>query len=190
MIAFIRPLFYAGYEELFRKEGPFRPDDENNEYYYSTPTIARLHPDRADDFLIVCRLINCRNDPVTRKYWDYLPRDEESHLKSALALHRGIEDHRCTLITVLDEVFDKSPSFTMGPEDPKLLRVHRQEQRGDEEEFLVIFTSLEYPKVAGTGPRMAKGTLYLESGGTLKLNHAFPSPSNREWEKNWVAFQT
>ena len=80
MALITRPLFTAGYEELFRREGPFRPEAENNEFYYSTPTIARLHPGRADDFLIICRLINYRVDPVTRWRQDFLPPGGESNL--------------------------------------------------------------------------------------------------------------
>jgi tetratricopeptide (TPR) repeat protein len=190
MALITRPLFAAGYEELFRREGPFRPEDGNNEFYYSTPTIARLHPGRADDFLIMCRLINYRVDPVTRWRQDFLPPGGEPHfLKSALALHRGIEDKQGILIEFSDDALEKSTSEVIGPEDPKLLRVHSQEQRGDEEEeILVTLTSLEYSKVAGKGPRMASGTIYPERG-ILELKHAFPSPNNREWEKNWVVFQ-
>lgn len=187
MILIIRPLFSAGYEELFRREGPFRPDDEYNEYYYSTPTIVRLHPGRADDFLILCRLINYRIDPVTRSRQEFLPPGGEPHfMKSALALHRGIGDDQGILIELSDDALEKSTNEVIGPEDPKFLRV----QRGDEGEvFFVIVTSSEYPKVAGKGPRMASGILHPKRG-ILELKHVFPSPNNRDWEKNWVPFQT
>jgi len=98
-----------------------------------------------------------------------------------LALHRGIEDKEGILIGLSDDALEKSTGEVIGPEDPKLLRVHRQEQRGDEEEeILVTLTSLEYSKVAGKGPRMASGTFNPERG-ILELKHAFPSPNNREW---------
>jgi len=106
-----------------------------------------------------------------------------------LALHRGIEDKEGILIGLSDDALEKSTGEVIGPEYPKLLRVHCQEQRGDEEEeILVTLTSLEYFKVAGKGPRMASGTFNPERG-ILELKHAFTSPNNREWEKNWVAFQ-
>ncbi len=99
----------------------------------------------------------------------------------------GIEDHEGVLRTVSDEQLDKSTGSTMGPEDPKLLRVHcRQTQ--DKGELLLTTTSLEYPNVAGNGPRMARGLLHLKSG-ILEVIRAFPSPNNREVEKNWAAFQ-
>jgi len=46
MILMIQPLF--GYEELSGKEGSFRPDDENNEFYYfltfnsATPQVVAI----------------------------------------------------------------------------------------------------------------------------------------------------
>lgn len=186
MVLITRPLFYAGYEELFRKEGPFRPDDEKNEFYYSTPTIVRLQSHRADDFLIVCRLVNYRIDPVTLDHIDYLPPQVGTDSRSALALHHGIEDLQGTLVTVFDEIFVKSATFAVGPEDPKLLRVHHQEEGTDD--LLLTMTSFEYSNIAGNGARMVSGTLH-PNRGILEVRHAYPSPYNREWEKNWVAFQ-
>jgi len=188
MILTARPLFDAGYEELFRKEGPFRPNEKDNMFYYSTPTIVRLHPDRADDFLIVCRLINYRVDHVTRWRQDFLPPGGEPHLlKSALALHRGIGDDQGILIKIPDDVLKKSTSEVIGPEDPKILRVRRQDQ-SDKEDIFLIMTTWEYSSIAGDGARMASGMLHSDRG-ILEVHHAFPSPYSREWEKNWVAFQ-
>ena len=90
-------------------------------------------------------------------------------------------------MTVSDEQVDKSTGSTMGPEDPKLLRVHRLQKHGIRE-LLLIMTSLEYPNVAGNGPRMASGILHPE-GGILEVKRAFPSPKNRKDETNWAAFQ-
>lgn len=189
MIVTSRPLFAAGYEELFRREGPFRPNDTDNEFYYSTPTIVRLHPDRADDFMIVCRLLNYRIDPITRLRRDFLPLGQEPHLhKSALALHRGIGDGRGTMITISDDALQKSAaSDFIGPEDPKALRVRLQGGQGDVGDIVLTMTSWEYPGIAGQGARMASGTLHPDRG-LLELNQAFPSPYNRKMEKNWAAF--
>ena len=190
MILTSRSLFTTGYEELFRKEGPFRPNETDNEFYYSTPTIVRLNPDRADNFLIVCRLINYRIDPVFRWFRDYLPPGGEPHSpKSALALHRGIRDDQGILIEISHDGLEKSTSKVMGPEDPKISRVHRPDGQSDEGDIVLTMTSWEYPSIAGKGSRMASGILNSEQG-VLVVNHAFASPDNREWEKNWVMFQT
>lgn len=187
MILIARPIFYAGYEEVFRKEGPFRPEDENNQFYYSTPTITRLHPDQADDFLIVCRLINYRVDPVTRQRKDFLPPGKEPRLTSALALHRGIGDDEGSLITISDDVLHKSASDVAGPEDPRIMQVHREE-KGGKGDIMLIMTSWEYSDIAGYGARMASGKLHPDHA-LLEVHHAFPSPFDRKWEKNWAAFQ-
>jgi hypothetical protein len=186
MIYTSRSVFSAAYEELFRKEGAFRPNDKDNKFYYSTPTIVRLHPHRADDFLIVCRLTNYRIDPVTRLYRDFLPLGTETYRRtSALALHRGIKDLQGTLLTLSDDALN--PIITgWGPEDPKLLRLRRQRQSN--EELMLTITSHDYSRVAGNGARMVSGTLHPDHA-VFEMRHAFSSPYNRDQEKNWVAFQ-
>ena len=165
--------------EIFRKEGEFQ---NGGEFYYSTPTIVRRKTAQGDDeVVIICRLINYRLDPVDRHYRDFLPPGAPSNvMKSALALHRGMNDSAGELVIISDDVFEKSHTSFMGAEDPKLFQLV-------DGSLLLSMTSWEYSSVAGRGARMASGILHVPNA-TLEVKHAFSSPFDHEWEKNWIVF--
>jgi len=184
-------------QELFRREGTFQNDGD---FYYATPSLIRRQgektssSDRSDsgsslqakevngaECLILVRLLNYRIDHEGRWYKDFLPAGQDSGtLRSAAALFLNATDEG-SILRVLDDRYEKSPTRFLGTEDPKLLAMIDGTIR-------IIWTSWEYAKAAGEGSRLVMGTLDTDSK-TIQLDHVFPSPFDHFYEKNWVAFQ-
>jgi tetratricopeptide (TPR) repeat protein len=182
-------------QELFRREGTFHNDGD---FYYATPSLIRHQgrktnsSDSSDsslqaegvshaEYLILVRLINYRIDHEGRWYKDFLPAGQNSGtLRSAAALFLNATDQG-SILRVLDDRYEKSPTRFLGTEDPKLLSMNDGTVR-------IIWTSWEYAKAAGEGSRLVMGILDTDSK-TIQLDHVFPSPFDHYYEKNWVAFQ-
>ena len=184
-------------QELFRREGIFHNDGE---FYYATPSLIRRqrgktsNSDSSDsgsspeaeevndaENLILVRLLNYRIDHEGRWYKDFLPAGQDSGtLRSAAALFLNATDQG-SILRVLDDRYEKSPTRFLGTEDPKLISMNDGTVR-------IIWTSWEYAKTAGEGSRLVMGILDTDSK-MIQLDHVFPSPFDHYYEKNWVAFQ-
>jgi hypothetical protein len=187
-------------QELFRREGIFH---NNGNFYYATPSLIRRQAKKASssdssdtsdsrnslhakevnnaEYLILVRLLNYRIDHEGRWYKEFLPVGQDSGtLRSAAALFLNATDQG-SILQVLDERYEKSSTRFLGTEDPKLLSMNDGTIR-------IIWTSWEYAKAAGEGSRLVMGILDTDSK-TIQVDHVFPSPFDRYYEKNWVALQ-
>jgi len=184
-------------QELFRRESTFH---NGGDFYYATPSLIRRQGEKISssdssdsgsslqakevngaEYLILVRLLNYRIDHEGRWYKDFLPAGQDSGtLRSAAALFLNATDQG-SILRVLDDQYEKSPTRFLGTEDPKLLLMNDGTVR-------IIWTSWEYAKAAGEGSRLVMGILDTDSR-TIQLDHVFPSPFDHYYEKNWVAFQ-
>ena len=180
-------------QELFRREGTFQ---SKGDFYYATPSLIRWRAKNSSsnqssnsvrgramdaEYLILVRLLNYRIDHNGRWYKDFLPAGQDAGiLRSAAALFLNATD-KGSILRVLDDRYEKSPTRFLGTEDPKLLAMSDGTIR-------IIWTSWEYAKDAGEGSRLVMGILDTDAL-TIQLDHVFPSPFGHYYEKNWVAFQ-
>ena len=196
MILSARSILDCG-QELFRREGMYH---NNGEFYYATPSLIRRRekdssntgssdtnsslqamPENNAEYLILVRLLNYHIDHEGRWYKDFLPAGQDSGiLRSAAALFLNATDPG-SILRVLDDRYEKSPTRFLGTEDPKLLAMNDGTIR-------IIWTSWEYAKDAGEGSRLVMGTLDTDFM-TIQVDHVFHSPFDHFYEKNWVAFQ-